>query len=345
MTVAPLRVGLIGAGWVTPYHLRGWRAQAGAAEIVAIADPSPDALASRADEFGIAARFSSAAGLLAAGGLDAVDIAAPRAVHAELVRLAAGHGLAVLCQKPLAATLAEAESLVADIEGRVRLMVHENWRFRAYYRQIRDWLAAGRIGAVKAAWLSLVTSGTVPNAEGRLLALERQPLMRRETRMLVAEVLIHHLDTLRMLLGPMRVGAAVLSRTCGEILGEDGAVVHLQTAAGAGVSVFASLAAHGAPPEQVDRLTLIGESGTIRLDGADLTLSGARDERLSFDQPAVYQGAYDATIAHFVDCLRDDTPFETAPRDNLETLRLVEDCYRLSGWEMAGVSSMTTSPR
>ena len=31
--------------------------------------------------------------------------------------------------------------------------------------------------------------------------------------------------------------------------------------------------------------------------------------------------------------LRDNSPFETAPQDNLETLRLVEDCYRLSGWE------------
>jgi hypothetical protein len=33
--------------------------------------------------------------------------------------------------------------------------------------------------------------------------------------------------------------------------------------------------------------------------------------------------------------LRDDTPFETAPEDNIETLRLVEDCYRLSHWEAA----------
>jgi hypothetical protein len=34
-----------------------------------------------------------------------------------------------------------------------------------------------------------------------------------------------------------------------------------------------------------------------------------------------------------VKSLRDVSPFETAPQDNLETLRLVEDCYRLSGWE------------
>jgi predicted dehydrogenase len=46
-----------------------------------------------------------------------------------------------------------------------------------------------------------------------------------------------------------------------------------------------------------------------------------------------YQGSYNRTIAHFVQSLRDNMPFETAPQDNLETLRLVEDCYRLSGWE------------
>jgi len=39
------------------------------------------------------------------------------------------------------------------------------------------------------------------------------------------------------------------------------------------------------------------------------------------------------TVAHFVTSLRDGTPFETAPEDNLRTLQLVEDCYRLSGWE------------
>ena len=61
--------------------------------------------------------------------LDAVDVAAPREFHAEMVRMAARRGLAVLCQKPLAPTLAEAEALVAEVGGRCRLMVHENWRF------------------------------------------------------------------------------------------------------------------------------------------------------------------------------------------------------------------------
>lgn len=329
---APLRVGLIGAGWVSLHHLLAWKALAGQAEIVAIADPSADNVARRAETFGIEAVYADAAHMLADGGLDAVDVAAPRAVHVELVRLAADHGLPVLCQKPLAPTLAEAEKLIADMDGRIRLMVHENWRFRAYYRDAAAWLRAGRIGAVKAVRLTLLTSGTLPDPEGRCPALERQPFMRHERRMLVAEVLIHHLDTLRMLLGPLQVTAASLTRVNADIAGEDGAVIQLVTADGAGVVVFASFAAHGAPAAQADQLEILGEKGAIRLDGGALSCVGRDPAARTYDLVAAYQGSYDATIAHFVEALREASPFETSPQDNLETLKLVEDCYRLSGW-------------
>jgi len=151
--------------------------------------------------------------------------------------------------------------------------------------------------------------------------------------MLVAEVLIHHLDTLRMLLGPLRVTAAQLSRSSDLLVGADGAVIQLTTSNGAGIAVFASFAAHGHPAAQVDRLEILGDKGAIRLDGPSLTCSGASPGERTYDLPTEYQGSYNRTIAHFVDALRDNKPFETAPQDNLETLRLVEDCYRLSGWE------------
>lgn len=330
---APLKIGLIGAGWVTQHHLRGWATLGESARVVAVADPSRPRAEERAAAFGIPAVFDSAEAMLAAGGLDAVDIAAPRAVHAELVRLAADHGLPILCQKPLAPTLAEAEEMIADIADRVPLMVHENWRFRAYYRKAAEWLRAGRIGTVRAAHLSLITSGTVPDAEGRLMALERQPFMRTERRMLVAEVLIHHLDTLRMLLGPLTVKAAALSRTCPAMAGEDGAVIQLETASGAGVGVFATFAAHGSPAQQSDRLMVLGDQGTLRLDGTELSLVGPQPEHIAYESEATYAGSYAAAIAHFVHGVRTGAPFETGALDNLETLRLVEDCYRLSGFE------------
>jgi predicted dehydrogenase len=335
----PLKIGLIGAGWVTQHHLKGWARIADRARVVAIADPSRERAEARAKEFSIPAVFESAQAMLDAGGLDAVDIAAPRAVHAELARLVADHGLPILCQKPLAPTLEEAERLVADIGTRVRMMVHENWRFRAYYRQAAEWLKAGRVGEVKGASLTLVTSGTVPDAKGAFPALVRQPFMATEERMLVAEVLIHHLDTLRMLLGPLKVAAAALTRTCPSLKGEDGAIIQLATPQGVGVSVFATFAAYGAPPQQGDQLLVLGDKGALRVDGAALSLAGPDADARAYDAQETYLGSYAGAIAHFVDGLISGAPFETSPEDNLETLRLVEDCYRLSGFEQHGRSA------
>ena len=110
-------------------------------------------------------------------------------------------------------------------------------------------------------------------------------------------------------------------------------MIQLATSNGAGVAVFASFAAHGHPAVQVDRLEILGDKGAIKLDGPTLKCSGASPGERIYDLATEYQGSYSRTIAHFVASLRDNTPFETAPQDNLETLRLVEDCYRLSGWE------------
>ena len=331
----PLRIGLIGAGMVSRHHLIAWADIADRAFVVAIADPSPDNAARRAAEFGISKTYADAEAMLAANELDAVDIAAPRQFHAPLVRLAAKRRLPVLCQKPLAPNLQQATELAAEVRDQTRLMVHENWRFRGYYRDAASWLREGRIGDVKQAQLILLTSGVLPGPDGLRPALQRQPFMRGERRMLVAEVLIHHLDTLRMLLGPLKVTTAGLSRSYSEMAGEDGGVIQLKADKGANVTVFASFAAHGFPAVQVDRLDILGDKGSIRLDGPVLTCSGASPIERTYDLAVEYQGAYNRTIAHFVQSLRDNTPFETAPEDNLETLRLVEDCYRLSGWEAA----------
>ncbi|WP_315833785.1 Gfo/Idh/MocA family oxidoreductase [Bradyrhizobium prioriisuperbiae] len=331
----PLHIGLIGAGMVSRHHLIGWRELAGQAKVVAIADPSEDNAGQRASEFDIPAIFPDAAAMLDNVDLGAVDIAAPRALHAPLVRLVAERGIPILCQKPLAPTLREAEQLIADVGTRTRLMVHENWRFRGYYRDAAAWLHAGKIGRIKQAQLTLMTSGVLAGTDGKRPALERQPFMRHEKRLLVAEVLIHHLDTLRVLLGEMQVRSAGLSRTYQELAGEDGAVIQLETGDGAAVSVFASFAAHGHPATQVDRLDILGETGAIRLDGDMLRCLSTSPEDQRYDLATEYQGSYTATIRHFIDCLTHDRPFETSPEDNLKTLRLVEDCYRLSGWEGA----------
>jgi predicted dehydrogenase len=322
-----LRVGLIGAGWVTQYHLLAWQRQLPLARVVAIADPSRARASDRAREFGIEHVYESAEALLDGGQVDAVDIAAPREVHAELVRMAAARGLPILCQKPLAPTYEQARALVDEVTGKVRLMVHENWRFRAYYRQIGAWLKAGRAGRIVQAQMTLLTSGLLPDAQGKLPALVRQPFMATLDRALVMEVLIHHIDALRFLLGELTLVHSQLGKQCTETVGEDRATLAFTSADGAAVNLMANFCVHGEPASQTDQLVLIGERATVRLAGTILTCQGDESDEVRYDLSACYIDSYAAAIAHFVDALNAGTPFETSPEDNLNTLALVEEIY------------------
>ncbi|MDQ3187302.1 MAG: Gfo/Idh/MocA family oxidoreductase [Pseudomonadota bacterium] len=321
------RIGLIGAGMVSQHHLLAWRAAHPRAKVMAIADPSHEHAQQRATAFDVPATYDTIHALLAAASVDAIDIAAPREVHVEAVCAAAQVGIPVLCQKPLAPTLAQAESLVMEVADRTRLMVHENWRFRPYYRQIAQWLKEGRVGCVVQCSMTLFSSGLLPDHNGNRPALVRQPFMQSLDRMLVNEVLIHHIDTLRYLFGPLQLDSAYLGRSYKQMRGEDRATLVLRTGEGGTVLLQANLAVHGAPPALTDQLRIIGEDGTVTLDGAELNLASAHAEHRSYDLAACYQSSYDSTIAHFLDCLDSGAPFETAPEDNLKTLALVEAAY------------------
>jgi predicted dehydrogenase len=321
-----IRVALAGAGWVSEHHLQAWATQRDRAQVVASADPRLDAAEARAGQFGVPHVFSSAEALLAAVPVDAIDIAAPREFHAPLCRLAARHGLAILCQKPLAPTLQEAEALVAELRN-TRLMVHENWRFRPHYRTAREWLRAGEIGEVRSALMMLRTSGLLPDETGALPALVRQPMLATLDRMLVMEVLIHHIDTLRFLLGPLTLLSAELERNCPAIRGEDWAELRLRAANGAEVTVGGDFTASAAPAAQMDELHIAGTAGTILLEADQLTLQGRTQQNIKLDLAANYSASYRAAIAHFLDRLQDGREFETGARDNLETLRIVEAAY------------------
>ena len=342
----PIRVGIAGAGWVTPHHLAAWATLPERAAVVAIADPNVAAARARAAQFGVPRVYESVDAMLAGQGRDAIDIATPRETHAPIARSAARHGLAILCQKPLAPTLAEAEALVADLGG-TRLMVHENWRFRPHYRQIAGWLRQRRIGEIRTCAMSLLTSGLVPREDGTLPALARQPMLAELDRFLLMEVMIHLVDTLRFLLGPLTLLGAQLGKSSNAVRGEDRAALLLATADGAAVSLVGDFMAHGYPPEQADHLEILGSEGAITLDRARLVgrvfrpgensdvgrvfRPGENSDDITLDLAANYAASYAGAIAHFVDRLEDGGAFETGPDDNLETLRIIEAAYQQGG--------------
>ena len=336
----PLAVALAGAGMISAHHLAAWRSLGPRARVVAICDPDAARAAKRAEEFGIPATYRDREAMLDDVAIDALDVATPRETHADWVEAAAARGVDVLCQKPLTPTLAEAETLIRRIDGRIRLMVHENWRFRPWYRELKSWIQAGELGALQLATMAMVNSGFLPDEAGTRFALVRQPFMQHEARLMIAEVLIHHLDVMRYLCGPLRVVGARASHTLADVRGETLATIFLETAAGAPVVVNGTMAAPGYPIRVPDRLELVGSIASAAFSGSPLTLRGGKRPReIGFDDAGGYQASFDGVIAHFVDCLVSGAPFETDPTDNLETLRLVEHAYRAAGLHAPGPKS------
>jgi predicted dehydrogenase len=326
-----LRVALAGAGAISHYHLVAWSREK-RAEVVAVCDPDIARARARAKEAGAARVYTRLEDALADGDIDTVDIASPRATHAALVELAADRGVSALCQKPLARSLAEAEALATLIAGRARVMVHENWRFRPWYRLAREWLDHGLLGSLQQADMATLSSGMLPDETGERPLLVRQPYMLTECRLMIADVLIHHLDVLRWLFGPLSVLHARMANTLPDlVIGETLAVIFLQTENGAPITLRGSMVAHGAPVRTGDRLQAMGAAASIHLDATTLSLLGREARSQSFDFESSYQQSFDSVISYFVDCLADGRPFETDIADNLETLRLVEDAYAAAG--------------
>lgn len=325
------RIGLIGAGMISRYHLTAWSRSPDDA-VVAICDPDLAKARARASEFSVPSVYADAAAMLEREQLDGIDVASSREFHAKHVRMGADRNLTVLCQKPLKPTYDESVRLVQEIAGKCRLMVHENWRFRPFYRLADDWLRQGRIGQLSGATMQVRGSGFRPDVDGRYPALERQPFMRELPQMLISESQIHQLDVLRWLLGPLDVRRAWLGRSCPAIRGEDRAVVAMETADRMPVILDADGAAFGYPPRSADDLEILGTKGAIRFRNMKLSVVDAAGcEEHSYESEPAYQNSFDACIRHFSEALSQGTPFETDPVDNLKTLHLVDSIYRLAG--------------
>ncbi|MBI3050049.1 MAG: Gfo/Idh/MocA family oxidoreductase [Acidobacteria bacterium] len=114
MNVAALRLAVVGVGHVGQHHARVLAEMPGV-ELVGVADIKPDRAAD------VAARWSTVAYTDASelvGRVDGVSIATPTALHVEVALPFVESGAAVLVEKPLAASLADADRLVAAAEAR-----------------------------------------------------------------------------------------------------------------------------------------------------------------------------------------------------------------------------------
>ncbi|MCO5296295.1 MAG: Gfo/Idh/MocA family oxidoreductase [Fimbriimonadaceae bacterium] len=147
-----VRVGLIGCGGIARWHL-GLLAGIPEAKVVALCDPDPKQIGLCREQFpalGEVPAFEDHGAMIAAGGLDAVEISTPHTQHLEQMQSAFAAGLHVLCEKPLATNTADARAAIAarDRAGRVGVLGYQR-HFQPEFRLIRERVLSGVAGPVQ----------------------------------------------------------------------------------------------------------------------------------------------------------------------------------------------------
>jgi UDP-N-acetylglucosamine 3-dehydrogenase len=196
--VRPLRAGVIGLGTMGRNHVRVWGEAVGGVQLVAVADPRPEAVRLATKERSVRG-YPDAATMLAEEGLDLVSVVAPTSMHHELTMAALQAGSHVLVEKPIAATRAEAEAMMAAALASHRMLtVGHIERFNPAIVELRARLQAGELGRI---------------FQIRATRLGPFPDRIRDVGVVV-DLAPHDLDVMRFLLGsdPVRVYAETEQR-------------------------------------------------------------------------------------------------------------------------------------
>jgi predicted dehydrogenase len=333
-----LRVAAIGSGFFAHFHYDAWQRIEGV-EVVGLASLDEAQGREVAIKFGVPAAFTNVDKLLDELKPDLVDIITPPESHLELVKKCAARKLNTICQKPLAPTLAEAEELVATASAAgIDLIVHENFRFQPWYREIKRWIDDGRLGDLHCISFRLRPG----DGQGPRAYLDRQPYFQKMERLLIHETAVHWVDTFRFLMGRVTAVTARLRRMNPVIAGEDAGYVIFEFANGStGLFDGNRLNDHQA---KIKRLTMgeawvEGSAGVMRLDGFGqlwFAPHGGNEEQvpLNCDRES-FGGSFGGDCvynlqSHVIEHYRNGRPLENLGPDYLNVYRIEEAIYRSS---------------
>ena len=147
MTAGKLRVAVVGTGrWAQVAHIPGWQRDP-RAEVVALADTSPSALAEAASEFGISRTVADYRELLADPGIDVIDVVTGNQPHFQISWDALSAGKHVLCEKPVHTDYAKTRE-AAELAGANGLKTKLGFTFRyaPAIRYAKELIDSGFVG-------------------------------------------------------------------------------------------------------------------------------------------------------------------------------------------------------
>lgn len=323
-STAPVRIGLIGAGGIAGAHVAGYRRNPETVTFAAVADPVRENAEKRRGDDEAVRIYSDYRDMIAAGGLDAVDICLPHHLHADAVIAAADAGLHVLCEKPLCLTLEEADAIASAVERTgVTVMCAHNQLFLpavAAAKELVDSGALGRVYEVRTTD-SFYNDFTVESMGWRAHAATSGGGELIDTG-------YHPLYLLQHLAGgaPTEVGA-MLSRHRLEFMeGEDSAQVLVRYDNGVVGHVTTSWAYQ--PAVGTEKFSLVGEKGSLSSDGTTLVSWVRGEEPVTTTFEPVHEFA--AEVAHFAECVREGRrPIQTHV-EGIDVLGVILAAYESS---------------
>lgn len=333
--MSKIKIACIGAGYFAQFHVEAWM-RIPEVEVIAICDKDKEKAKALAEKFGIAKTYDSPSQLLEKETIDVVDIITPPDTHLALINQIAESGKHIICQKPLAPTLEEAQAIVAITnKAGIRFMVHENFRFQPWYRQMKQLLTAGAIGD-KLHTLNLKMR--MGDGWGERAYLDRQPYFQTMKRLLIYETGIHYIDVFRFLAGEIDSVYARLRKLNPLIAGEDCGLILFDFQNG-GQGILDGNR-YNEPNFENARYTfgtttIEGNQGTIRLyPSGKITVQplGKAEyatEYVHHDRNFAGDCVY-FTQQHFIEHLLQDKPFETNGPDYLINLQVQEAVYESS---------------
>ena len=149
MATGKVKVGIIGSQFEADIHAASFQLMPEEAEVVAVASPSPGNAAALAGKYSIPRVFLDYREMLKEADIELVTIAAPNALHCQMTCDIAKAGKHVVCEKPLAMTLDEADEMI-DVcrSAGVLLMYAEELFFTPKYVKAKEMADQGALGKV-----------------------------------------------------------------------------------------------------------------------------------------------------------------------------------------------------
>lgn len=324
-----LRLAFVGAGYIARIHAQAARSLP-EVELVAVADHRQETLEAFGRDFQIPRRYLSLEELLQAGGVDALIVATPNALHAPQSIAALQAGVHVMVEKPMALNAGEAEQMQAAAQASgASIMVAHCWRFDAEVRWLRQQVEAGRLGRI------IRTKGYGVHVWWGPSGWFTEPALAGGGALV--DMGIHAIDTARYLLGdplPVRVYARLGTHYQSAPVDDTGLLLVTWDNQVESYIECGWWQPHSDGPEAATQL--YGQAGFGQLfptflELPDLVAQQIIREESNFPhprQPHCLQSMYDAQLAYFVDCLRRNLPPRPDAHDGWINQRLLDAAYQ-----------------